>query len=785
VRELPLQPAAFPRVLRFDVFEVDLRARELRKNGRSTGLPEQSVKILVMLLDHPGEVVLREEIRKKLWPNDTAVEFDHGINAAIQRLRQALGDSADNPHFIETLPRRGYRWIAPIESSEPNPPTGPDAVVGPPHAVEQENSNLIGKKVSHYRVLEMVGGGGMGLVYKAEDLKLGRRVALKFLPEEVATDSLTLRRFEREARTASSLSHPNICTIYEVEEHEGHPFIVMELLEGGTLRELIAKAAISAGDEKVQLPLERLLDIGLQVAYGLDAAHRKGIIHRDIKPANIFITTEGHIKILDFGLAKLATASTEIAAEELVEDHSNRPPARTTSRTAIEDSLTRTGMAMGTAGYMSPEQVRGEHLDARTDLFSFGLVMYEMATGQRAFSGETAPILHDAILNFTPVPAHDLNAKIPPKLEEIINKALEKNPGARYQHASEISADLNRLRQQAATRHRRWTIAVAGGFLAAAMAGMFWFIKRQPTSLPELKLRQVTTNSSENPVRTGAISPDGKYLAYADRSGIRLKLIETGDSQAIPQPEALKDGPVDWQIVQWFPNGTRFLANIAPPPERSSLGQHSSVWTVSMLGGVPRKLRDNAYASPSSISPDGSLIAFGTNQGKYGDREIWVMGPTGEQARKIYESDENSSIQGPQWTSDGRRLGYLKIDKSETSIETRDLQGGPSVRVLSNIGDSLMDYFWLPDGRMFYVLIERGPNEYTCNFWQVRIDKDTGKVVEEPRRLTNWTGFCIDGGSITADGKRISFGEWAGQLSVYVAELGANGTRLSNARRLS
>jgi DNA-binding winged helix-turn-helix (wHTH) protein/tRNA A-37 threonylcarbamoyl transferase component Bud32 len=369
-----LQPAPSARVVRFDVFELNLRARELRKNGKITGVPEQSIKILAMLLDHAGEVVLREEIRKTLWPNDTAVEFDHGINAAIGRLRQALGDSADKPRFIETLARRGYRWMAPIEWSEPSPATMPDhAVADPQCEAKPYAGNPVGKKVSHYRVLEIVGGGGMGLVYKAEDLKLGRRVALKFLPEELATDSLTMQRFEREARTASSLNHPNICTIYEFGEHEGEPFIVMELLEGETLRELISKARRSAGDESSQLPLERLLDIAVQITDGLDAAHQKGIIHRDIKPANIFLTTQGQVKILDFGLAKLAAAASEPEAEGLRDGNEQGPPTLTAGGTPIEHTLTRTGTAMGTAGYMSPEQVCGEKLDARTDLFSFGL----------------------------------------------------------------------------------------------------------------------------------------------------------------------------------------------------------------------------------------------------------------------------------------------------------------------------------------------------------------------------------------------------------------------------
>jgi eukaryotic-like serine/threonine-protein kinase len=312
--------------------------------------------VLKMLLERPGEVVSREEIRQRLWPNDTIVEFDHSINAAIKKLRLALGESAEEPRYVETVARRGYRLMLPVEWGK-GAPASPKAGAETPSEPESADGNLIGKKVSHYRILDVLGKGGMGVVYRAEDLKLGRGVAIKFLPEELGNDAKALERFEREARAASALDHPNICTIYEVEEHDGQPFIVMQLLEGETLRDRIARS-------RSPLPTNELLNLAIQIADGLEAAHQKGIIHRDVKPANIFLTNQGQAKILDFGLAKLIGHQGGAPAPSRVDEEcaGNVGPTHTlpaqADAPAVGPLQSQPGVAMGTAAYMSPEAGR-------------------------------------------------------------------------------------------------------------------------------------------------------------------------------------------------------------------------------------------------------------------------------------------------------------------------------------------------------------------------------------------------------------------------------------------
>lgn len=394
-------------ILRFEVFELDLRSSELTKNGVKIRLHDQPLKLLELLLERPGEVVNREEIKARFWPNDTIVDFEYGINGAVAKLRAALSDSAREQRFIETVAKRGYRFVAPVVRE--NAPGTAAAPVG----AEPPASGLV---ASRYRIIERLGSGGAGEVYKAEDVRLGRNVALKFLSEELVDHPEALERLRREARAASSLNHPNICTIFEIDESSGQPFIAMELLAGQTLLHRIAGRP---------LHIDETLDVAIQATDALEAAHRHGIVHRDIKPANLFVTTGGQVKILDFGLAKLLPET---------------------------QRLTTPGMPVGTTAYMSPEQARAEDVDARTDLFSLGAVVYEMATGRQAFGEATPALVSDAVLHQSPPPASTLNPEVPAGLERIISRLLQKNREDRYASAADARADLKRFRRERSRR---------------------------------------------------------------------------------------------------------------------------------------------------------------------------------------------------------------------------------------------------------------------------------------------------------------------------------------------
>jgi serine/threonine protein kinase/Tol biopolymer transport system component len=770
-----------PKCAHFGSFRLDLKAGELRSGGKALLLQEQPLQVLRILVENEGALVSREEIRKLLWPNDTNVEFEHSINAAINKLRKALGDPVAESQYIQTVARRGYRLVVPVAWVTPTGSESSSGEVsrsddGSEVRTRPKPGALAGRTVSHYRVLDIIGGGGMGVVYRAEDLKLGRRVALKFLPEELGNDSPALKRFEREARIASSLNHHNICAIYEFGEHDGLPFLVMELLEGETLRD-----RLSIAGEK-GLPLEALLDLSIQVSDGLQAAHEKGIIHRDIKPANIFLTNKSVCKILDFGLAKLLEAAEpEKAAPQAA---NGAKPTDSTLNAPSDDGsigshLTRTGLAIGTAGYMSPEQVNGEKLDARTDLFSFGLVLYEMATGQRAFGGKTAAEVHDAILNYPPLPVRDLNSTLPPGLETIINKSLEKDRDLRYQSAAELRANLEKEQQGrkiVVTRLQgsgRWKWAAAAGLLIALAVWTQWLYLWRHTEVVE---RKVTANSAENSVTSMAVSPDGKYLSYADNTGIYLKLIHTGETHPVPLPPNFHA-----RVDDWFPDGSRVLVSRAEQPGKASL------WSISVFGGSPQQLVDDA--SGGSLSPDGSHIAFRrgslTYDGQWGLEE-WVMRSDGTDPKEVATAKpDDSQVGAPTWSPDGKRIAYVRSNWAynvrTNSVEVNEWQKGNSETLFS---DSRLSsaLHWLPDGRLIYAYAAT-ENHQDSSLWLVSLQK-AAKISSTPQRITGGNGW-ISQVTATSDGKKVFLlrGNWL--PSVYIGTLSLNGAQMLASRRLT